>query len=93
MKDLSRLEEGVAQLTCVSVAEDSGVGGGVAYLVSRPTLELGFDVPGQRRFAVLVEYHVVAQGVDVFRIDEETVHVKEASSDFGETDRSMLVWA
>lgn len=88
MKDLSGLKQDVAELTYV-------VGGrfkGGPYLVSRPTLELGFDVPGQRGFAVLVENHVVAKGVDVFGIDEEAVHVKEAGSDFGETDSSILVW-
>ena len=89
MKDLSGLKQDVAELTYVIGGRFLGGG---PHLVSRPTLELGFDVPGQRGFAVLVENHVVAKGVDVFGIDEEAVHVKEAGSDFGETDRSILVW-
>lgn len=60
------------------------------YLGTGSTLELGFDVPGQRGFAVLVKNHIVAHGVDVLRVNEEAVHVKEACSDFWETDGSRL---
>lgn len=56
-------------------------------------MKLGFDVPGQRGFAVLMENYIVAKGVDVLGVNEKTVHVKEACSDFGETDSSRLVWA
>ena len=55
-------------------------------------MKLGFDVPGQRRFAVLMEDHIVAMGVDVLRVNQKTVHVKQACSDFRETDSSRLVW-
>lgn len=66
---------------------------GRPYLWTGPTLELGFDVPGQRGFAVLMENYIVAQGVDVLRVNEKAVHVKETGSDVWETARSGLVWA
>ena len=57
--------------------EIDGFGGGAA-------LELGFDVPGHGAGVVGLQEDVVADGVDVFGVYEEAVHVEEACSDWRE---------
>lgn len=45
-----------------------------------PALELGFDVPGEIGAVAFAEDDVVAEGVDIFGVEEEAIHVEEASS-------------
>ena len=72
-----------------SVSLRGGVGkegsGGEAYVGTRAALQLGLDFPGKRRLAVLMQDYVVAFGVNVFCIDEKSVHVKETGADFRES--------
>ena len=55
----------------------AGLGPGAA-------LQLRFDVPGEVGFAVVAEDGVGAEGVEVFRVDEEAIHVEEAGADWWE---------
>lgn len=56
--------------------------GGRCYFGSGTALQLGFDLPGEVGATVLFEDDVVAFGVEVFGVDEETVHVEETGADF-----------
>ena len=58
--------------------------GGKAYDGGGPTLQLGFDAPWERRAVLGCEDDVCDEGVDVFGVDEEAVHVEEACADGGE---------
>lgn len=51
---------------------------------SGAALQLGFDVPGNVRAVVLAKNLVCNDGVGVFRVDEETVHIEDAGADRGE---------
>ncbi|KAI9163823.1 Tetratricopeptide repeat protein 1 [Paramyrothecium foliicola] len=44
-------------------------------------LELGLDGPGERALAELVEDDVDAEGVEVLSVDEQAIHVEQASPD------------
>ncbi len=57
----------------------------MTYVGTGAALQLGLDLPGERRLAVLMQNHVVAFGVNVLGIDEKSVHVKETGADFGES--------
>lgn len=46
-------------------------------------LQLGFDAPWEVRAVVLPKDLIRNQGVGVFRINEETVHVEDAGADRG----------
>jgi hypothetical protein len=46
-------------------------------------LELGFDGPGEGGAVVFGEEDVCAEGVEVFRVEEEAVHVEETGADGG----------
>lgn len=70
------------------VCGERGFGRREAYFGTRAALQLGFDFPGQRRLAVLVQDHIVTSGIDVFGIDEESVHVKETGADSRESGAS-----
>lgn len=50
-------------------------------------LQLGLDAPGERGPAVARERFVRADGVEVFGVEEEAVHVEEAGADGGEDGR------
>ena len=58
-----------------------------AYVGTGAALQLGLDFPWKRRHAVLMQNYVVALGVDVLGIKEESVHVEETGADFGESGR------
>lgn len=58
---------------------------GEEYFWSGTALELGFDAPRQIWLSVLVKNDVIAEGVDILRVNEESVHVEEAGPDVGET--------
>ena len=52
-----------------------------------------FYVPGQVGFAVFAQHLVGADGVEVFGIDEESIHVEEAGADRGEgTALALGLW-
>ena len=57
-----------------------------------PPLQLGFDAPWERGLAVLVQDYIGNEAVDVFRVDEEAVHVEEAGSDGGEAIGFTISW-
>ena len=57
---------------------------------SRPALHLRFDVPGERGFAVFVQDGVGTDGVEVFAVDEEAVHVEETGPDGREPSRHWV---
>lgn len=67
------------------VEDLAGFGAGAA-------LELGFDVPGEVGAVAFAQDDVVAEGVDVFGVEEETVHVEEAGPDGRETGAVLAVW-
>jgi hypothetical protein len=46
-------------------------------------LQLGFDAPWEVRTVILPKDLIRNQGVGVFRINEETVHVEDAGADRG----------
>lgn len=48
---------------------------------ARTALELGFDAPGHQGAVVFLQDYVDYVGIDVFGIDEETVHVEETCTD------------
>lgn len=50
----------------------------LAYLGARTTLKLSFNVPRKRRSTKLMQYNIIAEGVDVFGIDEQPIHVEQA---------------
>lgn len=60
-------------------------GGREEYFWSGTALELGFDAPRQRWLSVLVKDDVIAEGIDVLRINEEPVHVEQTGPNVGET--------
>lgn len=60
------------------VREETNVG-------TRAALQLGLDFPGERRLAVLMQDYVVAFGVNVFGIDEKSIHVKETGANCWES--------
>lgn len=65
-------------------ARDGELGPGVEDLAgfgAGAALELGFDVPGEIGAVAFAQDDVVAEGVDVFGVEEETVHVEEAGPD------------
>lgn len=64
---------------------ERGFGRREAYVGTRTALQLGLDFPGKRGLAVLMQDYVVAFGVDIFGIDEQSVHVKETGADFRES--------
>lgn len=82
MKDFGGLS-GLVSLC--GVCGERGFGRREANFGSRAALQLGFDFPGQRRLPVLMQDHVVTSGIDVFGIDEESVHVKETGADSRES--------
>jgi len=47
---------------------------------------LAFDLPGEIWTAVLFTKDVIAVGVDVFGVEEETIHVEETGADSGESE-------
>lgn len=47
-------------------------------------LKLGFDVPWKVGAVVLPEDDIIAQSVHVFGVEEQAIHVKEASADRSE---------
>ena len=53
----------------------------------RPSLELRFDVPREVGLAVFAQHFVCADCVEVFRVDQEPVHVEEAGADRWEACR------
>lgn len=55
-------------------------------------MELGFDAPRQRWLSILVKDDVVAKGIDVLRINEESVHVEQAGPDVGKTVLVLVSW-
>ncbi len=65
-----------------------------SYLGARSPLQLGFDFPRQRGFAVLVQDDIIAVGVNVFGVNQQSVHVEEAGADRGEATqgRSALTY-
>lgn len=75
------------------VGEEGGVGEGEAGPLleddvggwAGPALELGFDRPGEGGEGVVLEDCVGDEGVDVFGVEEEAVHVEEEGADGGET--------
>lgn len=54
--------------------------GGGTYFRTRTALKLGFDFPWERWLAMFVKNHVIALRVDVFRVNEETIHVEKAGA-------------
>ena len=66
-------------------AGKEGSGGEYAYFGTRAALQLGLDFPRKRRPSVFMQNHVVAFGVDIFSVDEKSVHVKETGADFRES--------
>ena len=55
------------------------------YFGTRTALELGFDLPWERWFTILVKYHIVALCINILRVDEETIHVEKASAHIRKT--------
>lgn len=60
-------------------------GGGKEYFWSGTALQLGFDAPRQRWLSILVKDDVIAEGIDVLRVNEESVHVEQAGPNVGKT--------
>ena len=63
---------------------------------SGTALELGFDGPGEGGAAISLEDEVDAQGVEVFGVEEEAVHVEEAGPHRREADGggvSLFTWS
>ncbi len=50
-------------------------------------MKLGFDLPGQIGSTIFLQDDVVAGSVDVFSVEEETVHVEETGTHFGKPGR------
>ncbi len=76
-------------------ARDGELGPGVEDLAgfgAGAALELGFDVPGEVGAVAFAQDDVVAEGVDVFGVEEETVHVEEAGPDGREAGAVLAVW-
>jgi len=63
---------------------DGGKGEEGAYGGAGSALELGFYAPGEGGPVVRCEDGVCDEGVDVFGVDEEAVHVEEAGFDWRE---------
>ncbi len=55
-----------------------------SYLGARSPLQLCFDFPRQRGLAILVQDDIIAVGVNVFGVNQQSVHVEEAGADRGE---------
>lgn len=63
---------------------DGQLGPGVEDLAgfgARAALQLGFDIPGEVGPVAFAQDDIVAEGVDVFGVEEEAVHVEEAGAD------------
>lgn len=58
-------------------------------LGGRPPLELCFYLPGKLWTAVFLQDDIVALGVDVFGVQQKTVHIKETGANFGESGASI----
>ena len=56
-----------------------------AYFGTRAALQLGLDLPRKRRPSVFMQNYIVAFGVDIFSVDEKSVHIKETGADFRES--------
>ena len=54
-------------------------------------LELGFYGPRDERSTVFLEHEVCADGVFVFGVYEQSVHIEQACSDWREAGESLLV--
>ena len=76
MKDLRRLEAEVRHQRTFLRGQD------VLYLGGWATLQLSLDSPWQARPPELLQNHVVTEGIDILGIDQKTVHVKQACTDF-----------
>lgn len=63
--------------------QDRGRGG------ARAALQLGLDAPGERGAAVPRKQVVGADCVEIFGVQEETVHVEETGADRGEPGRCV----
>lgn len=53
-----------------------------AHLWSRATLHLALDLPGKIWAAILVTQDIVTMGVDIFGVEEKTVHVEQTGAYF-----------
>lgn len=47
---------------------------------------MAFDLPREVWAAVLLTDDVVTVGVDVFGVEEETIHIEETGADFGKSE-------
>lgn len=55
------------------------------YLWTRSPLQLGFDGPGNGGLAEFLQDDVVAFGIEVFGVDQQSVHVEQTCADFRES--------
>ena len=62
---------------------------GRTYFWARPTLQLRLNMPWQTWSPKLTKEDVVAHGIDILRINEKPIHVKQAGADFGEARRPI----
>lgn len=53
---------------------------------------MGLDVPREIGAVIFAQDDVVAEGVDVFGVEEESIHVKQAGPDWGKTVNNLAVW-
>lgn len=54
-------------------------------------MQLSLDIPGQTRTAILLQDNVVAEGIDIFSVNQKTIHIEKAGADFGEAKELELV--
>jgi hypothetical protein len=47
---------------------------------ARSSLELGFDEPGEGRAAILLKHIIGTNGVKIFCVQEQTIHVEETGA-------------
>ena len=59
------------------------------YLRLRPTLQLSLDLPRKQRLPVLLQNCVRDHRIPVFRVEEESVHVKQTCADRRE---AFIAW-
>lgn len=59
------------------------------YLWGWAALQLSLDSPWQARPSKLLQNHIVTEGIDVLGINQKTVHIKEAGTDFGKAAKML----
>lgn len=80
----------LAQLRDVFLTRDGQLGPVVEDLVgggTGPALQLRLDGPGKRGAIILLEHEIHAEGVDIFGIEQEAIHVEETGPNGRETGK------